>query len=51
MSVSILLFVLLGVWIDKIGGFGGIGVGICSVLGILCGGVVVYKILIKYLEK
>ena len=49
MVLSILIFVLFGVWIDKTFGLGGIGVGIGAILGILCGGLVDFKLLKKHL--
>ena len=49
MAISILLFVLLGLWLDRLLGWSGIAVGICSFLGIIAGGIVDYRILAKSL--
>ena len=51
MAVSILLFIILGVWVDNTLGFKGFGVGLCSFLGIACGGLGVYKLLVRHYKN
>jgi len=51
MAVSVLLFVILGYYIDRWLGWSGIAIGICSFLGIICGGAVDWKLLMKYFDK
>ena len=51
MASSILLFILLGVWIDRQFSLTGIGVALCSLFGILCGGFLVFRLLEKYFKE
>jgi F0F1-type ATP synthase assembly protein I len=51
MIVSILVFVLLGFYLDKLLGFKGLFIGILSLFGIFCGSFVVYNLLKKIFKK
>jgi len=49
MVASILIFVLLGLWVNKTFGLGSIIIGVCSFLGILCGGIVNFRLLKRWM--
>jgi len=51
MVISVLLFVILGYYIDQWLGWNGVAIAVCSLLGILCGGAVDWKLLMRFFDK
>jgi len=51
MAVCILLFVVLGLYLDKVLGLRGVAISICSLLGIVSGGVCAWKLLARAFDN